>query len=440
MSCFQSTRLRSLFSLIRMISLSSLTICVLFSDSVQARNQTIINGWVPEPDGRGTWSILWSCLVTTVLCTWSALHLDVPERTNSTYLVFRKMYWMGVITVWPEAVLAIQVREFLHARAMLKSLAKKNGEKGWSLTHMHFACMDGFRIITTEDRTFPCSDEDLIRLIDKKKIDRPPISEEELSSRGKGDIGVRIIVVLQIIWFVIQTLARANQHLRVTAIETMTNAYVLCSIFIYVFTLKRPQDVTFPVIIELKETAESNLNVEEDKRHKSVAQEATNGIAQENLKPKDTAEGIPLVGKGGRHKSMPNILGQRHGIEGFLPSHSWRDERMLDIVWLTLFLTFALGFGAIHCAAWNAPFPTTKERLAWRIISIVLTVLPYSLVLDRRWFLSLDWTVSILQLCGLVYILGRITIIILAFIALRALPADVFQTVKWSPYLPHFAG
>ena len=35
------------------------------------------------------------------------------------------------------------------------------------------------------------------------------------------------------------------------------------------------------------------------------------------------------------------------------------------------------------------------------------------------------------------YVIGRITLIILAFTALRALPADVYQTIDWTNYLPH---
>ena len=39
----------------------------------------------------------------------------------------------------------------------------------------------------------------------------------------------------------------------------------------------------------------------------------------------------------------------------------------------------------------------------------------------------------------LLYVIGRITIIVLAFMSLRALPADAFQTVDWNNYIPHFA-
>ena len=428
-----------------MIPLSGLAICILLGDSVQARNETLIDGWVPEPDGRGTWSILWSCLVTIVLCTWSALHLDVPTSTNPFYLFGQKIVWMCVITLMPEWVIAFEVRRFLHVRAMTKHIAKKHGEKGWSLTHMHFACMNGFRIPTLQEGTSPCSDGDLMRLIDKNQIDRPPISEEELSSRSRGDVGFRIIVVLQVLWFVIQSLARATQHLQITAIETMTNAYALCSIVIYVITLKRPQDVAFPVLLELKDTVESLQYLQEERSHKGIPQEAKDDIPQENLKPKNTADIIQLMEEGNKYESIPQKAKDLFSIHQTL-----HDKGKLPSVWsLTFLLLFALGFGAIHCAAWNAPFPTTKERLAWRIISIVLTILPvFGVALQSmRLFHSpknptrADWTIfisSILWFLWFVYVLGRITIIILALSALRALPADVFQTVNWSPYLPHF--
>ena len=34
--------------------------------------------WRSEPDGRGTFSILTSCLITMILCVWTALHLNIP--------------------------------------------------------------------------------------------------------------------------------------------------------------------------------------------------------------------------------------------------------------------------------------------------------------------------------------------------------------------------
>jgi hypothetical protein len=42
----------------------------------EGRNASIT--WQPEPRGRGTLSVLWSCILTMTLCVWTALHLNVP--------------------------------------------------------------------------------------------------------------------------------------------------------------------------------------------------------------------------------------------------------------------------------------------------------------------------------------------------------------------------
>lgn len=42
----------------------------------QGRNASV--AWQPAPQGRGTLSILWTCILTMILCVWTALHLNVP--------------------------------------------------------------------------------------------------------------------------------------------------------------------------------------------------------------------------------------------------------------------------------------------------------------------------------------------------------------------------
>jgi len=54
-------------------------------------NATTIVGWVPEPEGRGTVGLLWTCLSTLFICVWASLHLNVPPRGKSRfYYAFRK--------------------------------------------------------------------------------------------------------------------------------------------------------------------------------------------------------------------------------------------------------------------------------------------------------------------------------------------------------------
>ena len=49
-------------------------------DFGSARNVTT---WEPEPNGRGTYGILSSCIITMVLCVWTAVHLNIPEHKSA---------------------------------------------------------------------------------------------------------------------------------------------------------------------------------------------------------------------------------------------------------------------------------------------------------------------------------------------------------------------
>ena len=43
--------------------------------------------YVDEPDGRGTVDLLWTCLGTVFLCTWTIQRLDIPSSTPKMSLI-----------------------------------------------------------------------------------------------------------------------------------------------------------------------------------------------------------------------------------------------------------------------------------------------------------------------------------------------------------------
>ena len=129
----------TMFSAIILITVASWT------PHVQARNETLLHGWKSEPRGRGTWSILWSCLATIFICTWSSQHLDVPVRRGKWYRqLLRKIGWMLVAFMAPEIPLFNAAENFLKSRSAAEKL-KKQGKSEWTLTHAQFAFANGFR-------------------------------------------------------------------------------------------------------------------------------------------------------------------------------------------------------------------------------------------------------------------------------------------------------
>lgn len=187
----------------------------------------------------------------------------------------------------------------------------------------------------------------------------------------------------------------------------------------------------------------------------------------------------------GRKKHQPRPPGLR-------PGGIWSDAFFEDRVVHTsssLGTVFTcLVFGACHLLAWNYIFPSTAERVLWRVMSISCTVLPMVLLIVDN--LS-DWlngrlmrtakpvvneknglrsslnhsskqgtTIagSILRTgincfealySGLtsettsrivlyLYTFMRLYLLIAILISLRLVPANVYTTVDWSRYIPHF--
>jgi hypothetical protein len=64
---------------------------------------TDIAGWTPEPEGRGTIGLLWSCFATIFLCTWNAIHPNLPGMDESKFrIIGRRMLYVLFCLLAPE--------------------------------------------------------------------------------------------------------------------------------------------------------------------------------------------------------------------------------------------------------------------------------------------------------------------------------------------------
>lgn len=80
-----------------------------------------LNEWVSEPDGRGTWSILSTCLLTISLCCWSSVYPNIPSRSDGEFRQFLyKFYLLSIGILGPEILLFIALGQWTSARAAVK--------------------------------------------------------------------------------------------------------------------------------------------------------------------------------------------------------------------------------------------------------------------------------------------------------------------------------
>jgi hypothetical protein len=92
-----------------------------------ATNDTLV-GFVQQPDGRGTLSILFSCLLTLSLCIWSAIHLDLPKHDERQFqYALRYLKWSVLGLFGPELVIWAAWRQHISARVLSQSIQEVRG-------------------------------------------------------------------------------------------------------------------------------------------------------------------------------------------------------------------------------------------------------------------------------------------------------------------------
>ena len=97
-------------------------------------------------------------------------------------------------------------------------------------------------------------------------------------------------------------------------------------------------------------------------------------------------------------------------------------------------------FGVCHCLGWNAPFPTKVERVMWGIAIVCCMGIPL-LAIGLLHLVSIGQSVvgdAFLTAFFGIYVIARIFLLFESLFALRSVTPDLYATVPWSQYIPHF--
>ena len=90
----------------------------------------ISDGWVSNPDIRGTWNILSNCIFTLSLCVFTAIHLNVgPPGETELQFWLRKCKWAVVATFAPELVLYTAGKQWFSATRLCKKLNNRRVDR-----------------------------------------------------------------------------------------------------------------------------------------------------------------------------------------------------------------------------------------------------------------------------------------------------------------------
>lgn len=321
------------------------------------------------------------------------------------------------------------------------------------ITNIRFYKTDGTQKSREDDRIWrrvpvhPLDRKDVIWLIENGKFEMP--TEEEIVDKSKNDWLAKGLVIMQTLWFVSQCTARAVENLAITELEIVTLAYTIINIGIYLAWWRKPYNVTEPLRIfataprrtkDLEQYAWELDCLGEPKWERKIS------IAWKYV----LGDVDAFVHLGGLKRIPTFYAGNFGGKSG--------DTRITIANGITLGM--GLVFGAIHCIAWSFQFSSRTEQILWRLSAVIIVGLPFSLLvigapisqiwpegipfrrrnIFERVFAELVTYVIIIGfpiLAGMVYVAARVTVLVLAFVTLRALPPDAYKTVQWAILVPH---
>jgi hypothetical protein len=285
--------------------------------------------------------------------------------------------------------------------------------------------------------------------------DFPRIAKEEIQDRSKGDIISKGIVVLQTGWFVMQCIARQTQGLPITELELVTIAYAVLNFIMYWMWWDKPLNVQRAVRVYKKynpdETSADGPVTTNDAGFwltlclsLSTMQSAVAARMSSVRWPIVWPIVWPILQLGKIVNGSDRVAGGGDRVDTFYP----RQSRYIVL------LAVAMAFGAIHCIAWPFAFASDADRMLWRVTSVTITALPltyplgmfiwgavYGPVFDDDTDSIDPWPTTIAFAFVFsqpyAYGLGRVVLLVLSFLSLRALPPDAYLSIDWTTLIPH---
>jgi len=453
-----------------------------------------------EFDTRSIYNILWSCLSTLFTCTWITVHPNIPAPgdSQSWAVIRRRLAIMAYFLLTPEFVIMWAARQYFDACYLTEKHEKNHTD--WTRAHSFFLIMGGFTLHEGGKPVRVLEAEDLEELSEAGKIEWPTITKEEIADRSKGDYLSKTIVLFQTTWFVGQCIARGAYGLTVTELEVVTLAFASLTGVIYFLWWDKPLDVrcsipihlldgslgkvegTGPQIIpfpnicaeELPESVENVIaspnplpttSIQVDTSTPNLVptrMQRFRAFIRDACEEYGTLSGLGYVfisfpltrfveGLGGMW-DCDNLGDNSLRVPTFYSPDSHRVRlRKSESPPVKVATCVAIVFGAIHCIPWSFHFPTLQERCVWRIsaIFVVGVPLPWALLwphlptLRKKennpiWMdLCVPFILSIFIILDFLYIFARIILLVLPFVALRALPPGAYVQLNWISFLPH---
>lgn len=365
------------------------------------------------PPTRATMDIIWSCTSTVILCVWTSLSTTVDVETN----LRQKMCASAIQILAPELSVRAALGERQQASALRRTLKAVAGWEKWSLKqsfntindavameipalehpetaepealetatleHSETADPEALGTATLERKSRvlePAMLVDYARSGELEFADMP--TDTDIDKRSRADWFAKTISLLQVAWFLANTVSRLVSGYPISFLEDITITYVVSGAAIYCITWSSPQGIR-------------------EQWHVTLRSREENGASE------------------------CSTLSAREA------GHFWGS-------WL---FTQTILFTRIYVLAWYFPFPSLAETWLWRSASlalvtgfVVLMCLHYARGDVEEGQGHPGWAVlTTVGVCSL----ARLVLIIVAFTTLRKGSPGLYAKPAWSSYWAH---
>ena len=285
------------------------------------------------------------------------------------------------------------------------------------------------------------------------------ITEEEILDRAASSSLSKALLVVQVAWFCTNCVSRLIQGLQLSLLEVSTVARAICALLTYILWWPKPINVAAPIILRGKEAREAYALLRcSDEEYDNALEMARKRAAGDSSMPTGPhgSEKMSLAADALQHLPTPErpprpseLNNSDHMLfPGTLASRTRSGEILGNIA----VAISPILYGFPHFLAWNGQFPTSLERLLWRVSSIAVTF--SGLVGVSAGWLSV-WVygrygnyASVFTSLGIViasvmapvaYGFGSFFLIFESVRQLFFLDDAVYQLPVWSYYWPHLS-
>lgn len=320
-------------------------------------------GWTSSPDGRGTLDILWSSIATSFLCCWTVICPNVPGKGESSWAAYRRKTYIALFALLaPEVVGAGAAAQYFRAAQSVREF-KAAGVADWTMKDAFIVDMGGLLVRINGDTPIRIKARQLLWMIRAKRIEVPRAQLTSLRDRNKVDGVLRLIALVQALWYSSNIIGRIVRGIAITTIEVTTNGCIFFAIPISFFWWHKPADIGIPEILEVSLGPEQKQELETYSERDVHASLALDG-------PAGTEEVTRMLFTYGRD------LARRLGISKCRDPERACNFESVDLPPSVFRFSFVvwLVYNAPFLAVWTSSFPTRTEQVLWRA-SVMVSML-----------------------------------------------------------------